>query len=138
MREKFREFRLSKANKERLALINEIIEEYKAEGYTLTLRQLYYQLVSRDVVANKQEEYTKLSKLLFQSYLFWNWLWKASLARASFRNGYTKGFLQAEYVSDLEGFGFFYKADSLEFDAYLAKQFDPAKFVKVQVNKNSR
>lgn len=64
MREKFREFRLSKANKERLALINEIIEEYKAEGYTLTLRQLYYQLVSRDVVANKQEEYTKLSKLL--------------------------------------------------------------------------
>lgn len=62
----------------------------------------------------------------------------ASLARASFRNGYTKGFLQAEYVSDLEGFGFFYKADSLEFDAYLAKQFDPAKFVKVQVNKNSR
>lgn len=62
----------------------------------------------------------------------------ASLARSSFRNGYIKGFVQAEYVSDLDGFGLFYTADSLEFDAYLAKQFDPAKFVKVQVNKHSK
>lgn len=52
------------ANKERLVIINEIIEEYQEEGYVLTLRQLYYQLVSRDVVPNKQSEYSKLSTLL--------------------------------------------------------------------------
>ncbi len=61
---KFREVRLSKANKDRLDVINNIIEEYQAEGYVLTLRQLYYQLVSRDVIPNKQAEYAKLSTLL--------------------------------------------------------------------------
>ena len=56
--------RLNNANKERLETINEIIEEYIADDYVLTLRQLYYQLVSRDVIANNQKEYSKLSILL--------------------------------------------------------------------------
>jgi hypothetical protein len=55
---------MSRANKDRLEVINAIIEEYQAQGYVLTLRQLYYQLVSRDVVPNKQSEYSKLSNLL--------------------------------------------------------------------------
>ena len=55
---------MSAKNKERLDYINEIIEEYQDQGYTLTLRQLYYQLVSRDVIPNKQNEYAKLSTLL--------------------------------------------------------------------------
>lgn len=64
MKRKFREVKLSGDNKDRLLVINEIIEEYQAQGYKLTLRQLYYQLVSRDVIPNKQAEYAKLSKLL--------------------------------------------------------------------------
>lgn len=64
MKLKFRDVKLSKANKERLEFINEIIQEYQAQKYTLTLRQLYYQLVSRDVIPNKQNEYSKLSTLL--------------------------------------------------------------------------
>lgn len=44
--------------------INEILEEYVNDGYTLTLRQLYYQLVSRDVIPNNDKEYAKLSKIL--------------------------------------------------------------------------
>ena len=55
---------MSKANMQRLAVINSIIEEYQEEGYVLTLRQLYYQLVSRDIVPNQQKEYSKLSTLL--------------------------------------------------------------------------
>lgn len=61
---KFREIRLSNSNKDRLDIINQIITEYQEEGYKLTLRQLYYQLVSRDVIPNKQTEYTKLSNIL--------------------------------------------------------------------------
>lgn len=61
---KFREMKMGKANKERLKLINSIIEEYQADGYILTLRQLYYQLVSRAVIPNKQSEYAKLSNVL--------------------------------------------------------------------------
>ena len=64
MRYKFRDIRLSNSNKAKLSMINGIIEEYKSQGYVLTLRQLYYQLVSRDVIPNKQSEYAKLSKLL--------------------------------------------------------------------------
>ena len=45
-------------------LTNSIIEEYKAEGYDLTLRQLYYQFVSRDIIANKQTEYKRLGSII--------------------------------------------------------------------------
>lgn len=64
MKTAYRGIRLSKANKVRLEQINSIIEEYRKEGYVLTLRQLYYQLVSRDIIPNQQKEYKKLSKLL--------------------------------------------------------------------------
>ena len=64
MKEKFRKVKLSKASLIQLDTINNIIEEYRAEGYKLTLRQLYYQLVSRDIIPNKQSEYNKISKLL--------------------------------------------------------------------------
>jgi hypothetical protein len=43
---------------------NEILEEYAEQGYDLTLRQLYYQFVSRDYIPNKQEEYKKLGDII--------------------------------------------------------------------------
>ena len=64
MKYKFRNIKLSRPNLEKLGTINGIIEEYSQQGYTLTLRQLYYQLVSRDLIPNKQAEYAKISKLL--------------------------------------------------------------------------
>ena len=33
-------------------------------GYSLTIRQVYYQLVSRDIIPNKQSEYGKISALV--------------------------------------------------------------------------
>lgn len=41
-----------------------IIEELEALGYRLTLRQLFYQLVSRDIIANKQKEYKRLGEVI--------------------------------------------------------------------------
>ena len=52
------------ASLERIDQINGIIEDYQRQGYSLTLRQLYYQLVSRDLIPNKQNEYQKLSALV--------------------------------------------------------------------------
>lgn len=43
---------------------NTIISEYQAQGFTLTLRQLYYQFVSRDLLANKQTEYKRLGSVI--------------------------------------------------------------------------
>jgi hypothetical protein len=64
VREAFDKLRLNKTNKILLQQINAIIENYSKQGYRLTLRQLYYQLVSRDVIPNRKNEYTKLSSLL--------------------------------------------------------------------------
>ena len=61
---KFRQAKLSSINMQRLNLVNSIIEEYQQQGYRLTLRQLYYQLVSRDIIENQLSEYQKLSTLL--------------------------------------------------------------------------
>ncbi|HEV8670973.1 MAG TPA: hypothetical protein VGS01_09595 [Candidatus Limnocylindria bacterium] len=43
---------------------NTIIAEYAAQGFVLTLRQLYYQFVSRDFIANKQTEYDRLGSII--------------------------------------------------------------------------
>lgn len=54
-------------NDRSLALIQhacDIIEEYQRDGYTLTLRQLYYQFVARDLIANKQTEYKRLGSVI--------------------------------------------------------------------------
>lgn len=55
---------LNKTNIRRLEEINEILKEYKDEWYVLTLRQLYYQLVVKGIIPNKQAEYAKLSNIL--------------------------------------------------------------------------
>lgn len=44
--------------------INSIVDEYEAEGYVLTTRQLYYQLVARDVIANNLQEYKRAASII--------------------------------------------------------------------------
>ncbi len=41
---------------------NEILEDYAAQGYKLTLRQLYYKFVTLDLIPNQDREYKKLGK----------------------------------------------------------------------------
>lgn len=43
---------------------NEIIGEYQAKGFDLTLRQLYYQFVARALIPNKQSEYDRLGIII--------------------------------------------------------------------------
>jgi len=40
-----------------IATANDIIEEYAAQGYDLTLRQLYYQMVARGYIENSERSY---------------------------------------------------------------------------------
>lgn len=49
MKEAFIERRFSPATATMIAKCNQILEQYRQQGYRLTLRQLYYQLVSRDL-----------------------------------------------------------------------------------------
>lgn len=50
-----------------LALIktaNDIVAEYMADGYELTLRQLYYQFVARGFIPNRENEYSRLGGVI--------------------------------------------------------------------------
>lgn len=43
---------------------NEIIKEYAGMGFSLTLRQLYYQFVARGLIPNKLTEYKRLGSII--------------------------------------------------------------------------
>ena len=49
--------------RDRIALVNEILENYADQGYDLTIRQLHYQLVTRNEIRNMQNEYDNLVSL---------------------------------------------------------------------------
>ncbi len=62
MKEAFQHYNFTSATRRKIDLCNEIIDTYAAKGYDLTLRQLYYQLVARDLIPNKVTEYNKLGE----------------------------------------------------------------------------
>lgn len=57
---KYQDFNFRPATLELIETANRIIAEYQAQGFDLTLRQLYYQFVSRDIIPNTQKSYNKL------------------------------------------------------------------------------
>lgn len=58
------ERRFNDAQTARLGQVNAIIYEYESQGFPLTLRQLYYQLVARGLIKNEQREYDRLGDLV--------------------------------------------------------------------------
>ena len=64
MKEKFEDINFRESSRVLIQQADRIIKEYQARGFTLTLRQLYYQFVSRDIIANEQTEYKRLGKIV--------------------------------------------------------------------------
>lgn len=56
---------------------DQICEEYMAEGYVLTLRQLYYQLVARGLIPNNIRSYKRLGNVVSDARLAGLLDWKA-------------------------------------------------------------
>lgn len=50
-----------------IAQANTIIREYAAQGFKLTLRQLYYQFVARDLIDNTQRSYKRLGNIISEA-----------------------------------------------------------------------
>lgn len=61
---KYRDIAFQPATLKLVDRCNAIIAEYTRQGFILTLRQLYYQLVSRDVIPNRQSEYKRLGSIV--------------------------------------------------------------------------
>ena len=61
--------KISAAEYERIEYMNDIIEEYQGNGYTLSVRQLYYQLVARAYIENTAVNYGAISKFVTKARL---------------------------------------------------------------------
>lgn len=64
MREQFIEKRFRHSSQVQIDQANTIIDEYETNGIQLTLRQLYYQFVARDLLANTQNNYKNLGEII--------------------------------------------------------------------------
>lgn len=64
MKQLYVDKKFTPANVKLIEQAETIIVEYQAQGFTLTLRQLYYQFVSRDLIPNKQTEYKRLGGII--------------------------------------------------------------------------
>lgn len=62
--ETFREIKFKPATQSVIDEANRIILSYQQQGFTLTLRQLYYQFVARGLIANKHTEYKRLGSIV--------------------------------------------------------------------------
>jgi len=49
---------------ELIDFMNDLIESYQDQGYVLTVRQLYYQLVARDVISNDLNSYKRVAAMI--------------------------------------------------------------------------
>lgn len=61
---KYKDIRFQEKSLELIGYVNAIIEEYQAQGYELTLRQVYYQLVARGFIPNNERSYKNLGNLI--------------------------------------------------------------------------
>lgn len=70
--------RFSRASLAVIAQADRICHDYARQGYDLTLRQLYYQFVSKDLIANTEKSYKRLGNIVndarLAGMLDWNFI----------------------------------------------------------------
>lgn len=64
MRERFDDTKLQVKTLQTLKQANEILADYKRQGFVMSLRQLFYQFVRRNWIKNTYNEYKRLGEIL--------------------------------------------------------------------------
>ena len=64
MKEFFVGTRFRRDSLDLINIINDVLDDYSQQGYDLSLRQLYYQLVSRGYIENSQKSYSRIGDLV--------------------------------------------------------------------------
>lgn len=62
--ERYKRFNFQDKVLDLIETMNGIITDYQARGFVLTVRQLYYQLVARDVIENSQKSYKRITSIV--------------------------------------------------------------------------
>lgn len=60
----YKEINFRQSSLDLIKLVNQVIQEYQAQGYELTLRQAYYQLVARGYIPNNERSYKNIGNLI--------------------------------------------------------------------------
>lgn len=68
-KQKFVDYNFRAGTLESIEAANEIVREYRAQGYRLTLRQLYYQHVARGLIDNTERNYKKMGDTISKARL---------------------------------------------------------------------
>lgn len=64
MKQSYIERRFTPSSEALIETINDVCEDYAAQGFVLTVRQLYYQLVARNIIANNERSYQNTTSLV--------------------------------------------------------------------------
>lgn len=60
----YKKIRFKDKSLDLINLVNQVVGEYEAQGYELTLRQTYYQLVARGYIPNNERSYKNIGSLI--------------------------------------------------------------------------
>ncbi|WCD44190.1 putative DNA topoisomerase [Xylophilus phage Lumi] len=64
MRQQYTVEKFTSGNRDKIAVISSILNEYIKAGYKLTVRTLYYQMVARGFIPNNEREYKMITNLV--------------------------------------------------------------------------
>lgn len=111
MKEAFLNLRFTADTKLTIERSNEILEEYQAQGFTLTVRQLYYQHVARGYRPNDIKSYKRLVDALTKARLggYTDW----SMLRDDERNA-SQPYIQPDPKAAFDSIEFAYQEDIWE------------------------
>lgn len=97
----YKEFKFKSATIDIIYKANKIIAEYSAEGYSLTLRQLYYQFVARGYIENSLKEYKNLGNIINDARLNGDIDWEAIEDRTRNLEALPTWFTEKEFLKEI-------------------------------------
>ena len=106
-------------------IANEIIGEYRDEGYILTLRQLYYQFVARGHIENSEKSYKNLGKIITKARMAGMISWQAIEDR---NRGHKQYWYDEDYMNPIKAM-----PDYIRFDRWARQDH----YVEVWVEKEA-
>ncbi len=109
MKQKFDSFKFKPETQALIQMADKIINEYQEQGYDLTLRQLYYQFVARDIIPNSQKSYNRLGDIINNARLNGDLDWDAIKDRTRNLSGNVHWETPAELI---EFYSKIYKIDT--------------------------
>lgn len=64
MKQAYKEFKFKQETLNLIAFMNDLIEGYARQGFSLSVRQVYYQLVAKDMIPNSEQSYKRIVSTL--------------------------------------------------------------------------